>query len=307
MTLQQLEYIIALDEYRHFIKAAESCGITQSTLSSMLHKLEEELDLQIFDRNSHPIKPTLAGEQIIKQARVVLFHSNQLKEMSLNEHTGVSGRIRLGVTPTIAPYIMPELFKYILLIPKVTLTASELYRDKIVEMLKSAELDMAIMSLPNADERLLEIPLYNERLFAFVSPKDPLFQQETVDFSSMPRKRLWALKNEICFQPQISEIKEYTSERSSIYESGNVPTLLKIVEETSGFTIFPELHIPLLRKHSLQNLRPLVNPVPIRTVSLFVRNDYVRESMVNIIVDGIKTIIPEEMLDERLKKYRIKL
>lgn len=307
MTLQQLEYIIALDEYRHFVKAAEACNITQSTLSSMVHKLEEELDLQIFDRNSHPIKPTLAGEGIIKQARVVLFHTNQLKELSTVEHNGVTGHIRLGVTPTVAPYIIPELFSYINTIPEVTMTASELYRDKLIEMLKNAELDMVIMSLPKKDEQLLEIPLFKEKLWVYVSPNDELYKQSAINFDTMPRDRLWALKHEICFQKQLEYHYEYESERSSMYESGNIATLLRTVNANSGYTVLPELHIPLIRECDLQNLRPFEEPAPVRNVSLFVRADYVRSGLLNIIADGIKTIIPQHMLDERLLKYKIKL
>lgn len=307
MTLQQLEYIIALDDYRHFVRAAEACNITQSTLSSMLHKLEEELDLLIFDRNSHPIKPTLAGEQIIKQARVVLFHSNQLKELSQTEHNGTSGHIRLGVTPTVAPYIIPELFRYLHTIPNVTMTASELYRDKLIEMLKSAELDMVIMSLPKKDDQLLEIPLFKEKLWVYVSPKDELYKQTTINFDTMPRDRLWALKHEICFQKQLEDYYEYESERSSMYESGTLATLLRTVNANSGFTVLTELHIPLIRECDLHSLRPFEEPAPVRNVSLFVRADYVRSGLLNIIADGIKTIIPRHMLDERLLKYKIKL
>lgn len=307
MTLQQLEYVVAIDKYRHFVKAAESCGITQSTLSSMLRKLEEELDLTLFDRNSHPIRPTLAGEEIIKQAKVVLFHSKQLQEMSLNERKKETGHIRLGVTTTVAPYIMPKLFKYIKDIPDLDITAFELYRDEIVRMLKNADLDMAIMSLPDHDDDILEIPLYKEKLWAYVSPLDPLYKEETIDFTNMPRERLWALKHEICFQKQIAGLNYCESRRSSIYESGNIATLLFVVQENEGFTVIPELHIPILREEHKGNLRPFVNPTPYREVSLFVRNDFVRESLLNVVANGIKTIIPKEMQDERLQKYQIRI
>lgn len=309
MTLQQLEYVVAIDKYRHFVKAAESCGITQSTLSSMLRKLEEELDLTLFDRNSHPIRPTLAGEEIIKQAKVVLFHSKQLQEMSLSERKKETGHIKLGVTTTVAPYVMPKLFKYIKDIPDLDITAFELYRDEIVRMLKNADLDMAIMSLPGNEPDLLEIPLYKEKLWAYVSPLDPLHDKKEIDFTNMPRERLWALKHEICFQKQITGLdNDYCeSARSSIYESGNIATLLRIVEENEGFTLIPELHIPLLRENHKNNLRPFTNPTPFREVSLFVRNDFVRESLLNVVANGIKKIIPKEMQDERLLKYQIRI
>lgn len=307
MTLQQLEYIVAIDEHRHFVKAAEACGITQSTLSSMVHKLEEELDLTIFDRNSHPIRPTLAGEQILKQARVVIFHSKQLEEMSKNERKSISGNIRLGITPTVAPYIIPKLFRYINTIPDITITADEFYHNNLVQKLKNAELDIVIMSYPGNNGTFLEIPLYREKLWAYVSSNDPLFNEESIDFNTMPRERLWALKNEICFQRQLSGLCYMESKRSSMYESGNITTLIRIADENEGFTIIPELHIPILKENRKANIRPFKEPCPERVVSLFVRHDFVREGLLNVIADGIKTIIPQEMLDSRLLKYPIRL
>lgn len=307
MTLQQLEYIIAIAEHQHFVKAAEACGITQSTLSLMLKKLEDELDVVIFDRNSHPIKPTLAGYEIIKQASIVLFHSKQLQEMAMSERKKTTGNVRIAITPTIAPYIIPKLFYYIDTIPEVDIQASEQDRDKVIHLLKTAQVDMGIMSLPGKVDGLLEIPLYRERFFAYVSPRDPLYAQETVNYSSMPRERFWALRNEVCFRRQLTYSTDIESLRSSYYEAGNIATLLHIINENTGFTAIPELHLPMLRPEHLAHVRPLVNPVPERVVSLFVRDDYVHEGLLNVVADGIKGIIPEQMLDERLAKYPIRL
>lgn len=307
MTLHQLEYIVALDKHRHFGKAATECNITQSTLSTMVKKLEEELDTTIFDRDSHPLRPTMAGERIIKQAHVVLYNANQLQELSLDERQRTTGNILLGVTPTIAPYIIPKLFRYIATIDGVTMRASELHRIDIIKRLKNAELDMAIMSLTQKVDGLLAIPLYHERFYAYVSPADPLWQQESICSMTMPRTRLWALKNQISFQVQIAEFAEHESERSSMYESGNIATLLRIVNENEGFTVIPELHIPQLRKEDQGNLRPLVDPILTREVSLYIREDYVREGLLNIIAEGVKQIIPASMLDSHIAKYPIRL
>lgn len=307
MTLQQLEYIIAVADHRHFVRAAKACGVTQSTLSSMIRKLEEELDLTIFDRASHPVTPTLAGETIISQARKVLFQANRLREMTLSEQHRAEGMVRLGVTPTIAPYIVPQLFCYIDSLPKVDMKVGDHNREKIIRMLKNAELDMAIMSLPKKDDVLLEIPLYRERFFAYVSPRDPLFQQQEVCSRTMPLDRLWALSREICFQMQVSEFCDQDSQRVSRYETGSISTLLFIVNQNGGFTVVPELHIHLLRSEDVQNLRPLVDPVPVRQVSLFVRKDYVHEGLLNVIADGIKQIIPASMIDDHLAQFPVRL
>lgn len=307
MTLQQLEYIIALDEQRHFAKAAELCNITQSTMSLMIRKLEDELDITIFDRKVHPIKPTLAGESLIKQARIVLFHSKQLLKLSQNERQKTSGEIRLGVTSTIAPYIMPKFFKYLNDFTDIKLKVKEMYNCDIVGKLKSAEIDMAIMSNPEKNSELLEIPLYQEKLFAYVSPNDPLSKNKIIDLDHTQGSKLWALKQSICFKHQIANIGDVNVKEANTYETGNIFTLMQIVDQNDGFTIIPELHIPTLSEECKRNIRPLADPVLTRTVSLFLRADYMRESLINIVIDGIKSIVPENILNDRLKKYKVKL
>lgn len=308
MTLQQLEYIVAVDKYRVFVQAAESCGVTQSTLSSMILKLEEELDVTIFDRNSRPVVPTAAGEMIISQAKVVLFNVHQLEEMVQTEKQRNTGEINMAISATIAPYITPKLFKYLHdHYPAVTIHAFEMMRDEIIRKLEQAEIDVAIMSEPRKPDTLLEIPLFKERYKAYVSPKSSLYYEESLDFQTMPREHLWGMKEDVSLQFQSPEICDEVVEHSSIYEAGNIPTLMMIVDENGGYMAIPELHIKLLRESYVKHIRPLVNPEPYRIVSLFVRKDYFREKMLNIIAEAIKSIIPEEMLDEHLVKYPIRL
>ena len=308
MTLQQLEYIVAVDAHRHFVRAAESCGVTQSTLSSLIKKLEDELDVVIFDRNSHPVEPTLAGMQVISQAKVILYNSRQLQEMALTERQRVGGKLRMGITPTIAPYILPKMFAYLRKnYPEIIIRARELNRDEILLKLRKAELDMAIMSLAHKEDDLLEIPLYHEKLVAYVSPLDSLYQQTEISSHEIPRERLWELKQEICFQEQLPEFCDEDNTHKAVFESGCMAALVMIVDANGGYTVMPELHIPLLREAMQRNIRPLVNPIPTREVSLFVRKDYVREGMLNVIADAVKTIVPLEMLDEHISKYKIRL
>lgn len=308
MTLQQLEYIVAIDKYRHFNHAAESCGVTQSTLSSLVMKLEQELDITIFDRNSHPVRPTEAGEAVLNQAKVVLFNARQLQEMSQTERQQASGSIRMSVTPTIAPYLVPGMFRYLNEhYPDVKMHAFEHYREDVVAKLKRAEIDMAIMAMPQKEPDLLEIPLYRERLMAYVAPECPVYNQLEVDTMTMPDDKLWCLREETRLLPQIPELVMDGPVYTSRYEAGNLATLIRIVEETGGMTVVPELYTFNMRKDYCNNLRPLVNPVPVREVSLFVRRDYVRERMANIVVEAVKSIIPDKMIDERLKKYDIRL
>lgn len=309
MTLQQLEYIIALNKYRHFVKAAESCGITQSTLSSMISKLEDELDITIFDRNARPVRPTMAGEDIIRQAQIVLFNAQQLKEITLSEKNKVSGDIHMAITPTVAPYIIPKMFSYLRqYYPAIQLLPTELRRKSTVEKLKRAEVDVAIMSMVDKDDDLLEIPLYKENFIAYISPTDPLYNEKEICYRTLPRERFWSLQNEICFLNQVNGHQEATNDESiAAYESGSLVTLMQIVDENGGFTILPQLHYPLLSPARRVHVRPIVDPTPERQVSLFVRRDYARETLLNVIADAVKTIIPRDMIDDRLAKYPIRL
>jgi LysR family transcriptional regulator, hydrogen peroxide-inducible genes activator len=308
MNLQQLEYIVAVDKYRHFVRAAESCKITQSTLSSLIQKLELELDTVIFDRNSHPVVPTSAGERIINQAKVVLYNASQLKEISLSEREQSTGEIMMGVIPTVAPYILPKLFSEIRESnPKIKLRVLEMRTAIIIEKLRRAEIDMAILATPLEQDDLLEVPLYYEKFVAYVSDKEPISAQERIELHKMPSKHLWVLQEGHCLRNQVFKFCEMKSDYSAIYEAGSIDTLVKIVDENGGYTVIPEMHIPLLSESQKLLIRPLVEPEPVREISVVIRQDYVRERMLNIIADTVKKIIPEQMLDTRLKKFAIKL
>ena len=308
MTLQQMEYVMAVDKYRHFVKAAEACQVTQSTLSSMIQKLENELDVQIFDRNKHPVEPTLLGSKIIGQIKVVLFNSSQLQEMVLSEREQESGEIRLGIIPTVAPYILPKLFKNIhTQHPNISLRVYEARSTNIIQRLERAELDMAMLATPLDNSQLLEVPVYYEKFVAYVSPDEALFRQKEIETHHIPMEHLWVLQEGHCLRNQVLNICEHKSGYSAIYEAGSIDTLVKIVDENGGYTIIPELHVELLRHCQQSKIRRLVNPEPVREISLVVRHDYVRERLLNIIANSIRNIIPEHMVDARLKKFAIKL
>lgn len=308
MTLQQMEYIVAVDTHRHFVKAAEACGVTQSTLSSMIQKLEAELDVRIFDRNSHPVTLTTAGEAIVRQARVVLYNASQLREMVLSERGQESGEVHLGIIPTVAPYILPRFFRGMRTEhPDVTLRVAEARTEVLVRKLEHAELDMALLATPLNNGELLEIPVYYEKFVAYVSPGEPLSEEPEIESGRMPAEHLWVLQEGHCLRNQVLNICDRKSGYSAIYEAGSIDTLVKIVDENGGYTIIPELHVELLRDFQRERIRRLVNPEPVREISLVVRRDYVRERLLNVVSESIRAIIPEHMVDARLKRFAIKL
>ena len=308
MNIQQMEYIVALDTHRHFVKAAQSCGVSQPTLSTLINKLEEELDTVIFDRSCHPIRPTAIGEQIINQARVVLYNLSQLKELSLSEREQNSGSLKLGVIPTVAPYILPKLFQEMRTShPQIDLQVTEQQTHIIVDQLRKAELDMAILATPLYHEDILEIPLYYEKFLAYISPQESLHQSAEIEASQMPTKHLWVLKEGHCMRNQIFNFCDGTSDYNGFYEAGSITTLVNIVDANGGYTIIPELHRSLLHREQQDNVREFGASAPVREISLIIRQDYVRQRMVNSLVDAVKTIIPDSMIDTRLKKFAVKL
>lgn len=308
MTLQQMEYIVAVDKYRHFAKAAESCGISQSTLSSLVQKLEFELDVTIFDRKSHPIKPTTVGEEIISRAKLLLFNAAQVRELVATRKGESVGKVSLGMTSTVAPYLLPKMLKYLSVNhPDIELHVEEGRVSTLISQLERGELDIALLATPLNNEELLEIPVYQERLMAYVSPDEPIYNAPNLLTGRLPVESVWVLREGYCPNRSVFPFCNYRAERQAVYEAGSVETLIKIVDENGGYAIIPELHVPLLRKCQQANVRALTNPEPTREIAFVVHRNFVRERLLNILADAIRTVIPPAMVNKRLKNYSITL
>ncbi len=308
MTLQQLEYVLALEKTRHFVRAAELCGVTQPTLSAMVQKLEDELDCKIFDRSRNPLETTKIGLQIIRQAQEIIIQANQLKEAVQAEKGLLSGTLHLAIIPTIAPYLLPQFiaaFKNSY--PDISLKVSEMHTNTIIEKLRIAEIDMAILSTPLDDPKILEVPLYYEKFAAYISPQDPIYERAELSANDMPLEQLWVLEEGHCLRNQVFNFCTEKVQHTSTYEAGSIDTLVKIVDINGGYTVIPELHIELLSEKQRLNLRKIVNPEATREISVVIRHDFVREGMLNAVAECVKQIIPSHMLDARLKKFAIRL
>ena len=308
MTLLQLKYIVAIDRYGHFGKAAEACGLTQSTLSLMVKKLEEELDVRIFDRDAHPLAATEIGRKIIDQAKVVLYNADQITQITQSEKEVVSGPLRIALISTVAPVLVPGLFKFIgNNYPSIMLQAEEMLSDTIKDRLRKAEVDMGIVTGPVNDPDLLEIPLYHERFFAYVSSKHPAYAQESIRVESLYGQPIWVIKDGLR-QMDPAELKSgeaITYDR--FFEGGRVGLLIQIVNDNGGITIVPETHINLLLYSQQSALRPIVEPELRRTVSLVVRMDYIHQAKLNAVVDAVKSIIPGALLDNIVRRGALKI
>lgn len=309
MTFQQLEYIVAVEKYRHFVNAATACGVTQSTLSSMIQKLEQEIDVVIFDRSKHPIEPTALGRQIIAQARLILHTSSQLRELVLSEKEQERGTVYIGMSSSVAPSLYPS-FNRLVTAEHTGIHACvyESEPEALLQKLQRAEIDMVISS-PNDTviPDLMEIELYVERFFLYVSSAHPLYQREWVRPEDLMDGDFWLLKSFHSGYPQLGELLRHDTRHHTDFEMGSLSTLIGLIDENGGYTVLPQLFVNRLTAEQKKNIRPINSGRFFRTVSLFIRNDYVRERMLNIIADIVKRIVPEDMINQRLKKFRISL
>jgi LysR family hydrogen peroxide-inducible transcriptional activator len=311
MNIQQLEYIIAVDNHRHFAKAAESSFVTQPTLSMMIQKLEDELGIKIFDRSQLPVQPTAIGIQIINQARVIISQVKQIKEIIQEEKGIVQGVFKLGIIPTIAPYLLPKLMKthdengY-----DIVLVIEETTTGQIIEKLLNGSLDGAILATPLKNEKIKEHPIYYERFYAYVSPRETsLYAKKELEEDDLNINRLWLLEEVHCFRGQILKICNMRKRKSShslfSYEAGSINTLINIVDDNSGLTIIPEMAIDELTEKQKMNIRPLKGISPVREISLITRREFLRERVLDIIISEVKKAVPQSLLNPDLKKFTI--
>lgn len=311
MNIQQLEYIIAVDNNRHFAKAAEASFVTQPTLSMMIQKLEDELGVKIFDRSQLPVQPTPIGVQIINQARVIVSQVKQIKEIIQEEKGIVQGVFKLGIIPTIAPYLLPKLMHthnengY-----DIVLVIEETTTNQIIEKILNGALDGAILATPLKNDKIVEHPIYYERFYAYVSPKETsLYAKKELDEDDLNVNRLWLLEEVHCFRSQILKLCNTRRRKSShslfAYEAGSISTLINIVDANSGLTIIPEMAIEELSEQQKKNIRPLKGVVPVREISLITRREFLRERVLDIIISEVKKSVPKELLNPELKKHVI--
>jgi LysR family hydrogen peroxide-inducible transcriptional activator len=308
MNLQQLRYVVAVNRFRNFAKAAESCNVSQPTLSAMLQKLEEELDIRIFERSNKSVMPTTAGEKIIRQAETALLEIDRIGEIVLEGKGQIGGKFALSVGPTIAPYILPKFIKkYRESFPSVELSIQELKVNFMLDALLRGELDAGIAISENAREGILEIPLYTEKFLVYLAEscwrKLPVFKPDNLEHENM-----WIMKDAQCLRDSAFSFCKSRQKGNHIYEAGSITTLVHIVDENGGFTIIPEMHLPFLSDKQRENVRPIEGDyLSQRRVSLYIKEDYIRQRMLNTVTDTLKKFIPERMINERVRKYGIKL
>lgn len=295
MTIQQLQYIIALDTHRHFVKAAESCHVAQPTLTLQVKKLEDQISVVLFDRSSQPLKPTPIGEIFIIKARRILQEIEELKNTVNNERHQMDGEFRLGIIPTLAPYLLPQFISdFIQKHPNTKLIVEELQSERIIELINSRQLDLGILATPLNESNIREIPLFYEPFLIYTDTDNELLQRKTISKDQLKPDGLWILRQGHCFRNQTLNICEFdVSEhhKNLEMEGGSIETLKKMINEIKGYTLIPELSYDA--QNDVNNVIKFNNPQPVREVSIIVHKYFAKERIINELRKSILNHTPE--------------
>ena len=297
MNIQQITYIIAVEKYRHFQKAADACFVTQATLSMMVKKLEEELGVSLFDRSRQPITPTEIGVQIVEQAKKAFFEINHLQQIAYDSQKTLKGTLRIGIIPTLAPYLLPLfLYDFLKKYPDIQLIITEINTQQIGEKLRNDDLDIGIMATPLADANGLETTfLFQEKLLAFVSKEEKMMQKQYILPSDIDVQRLWLLHEGHCLRSQILALCELramqSDNRNLAYEAGSIESLLKIVEQHNGITIVPELAVLDFSNERKTQIRTFADPIPTREISLVTYRHFVKHRLLQLLREEIQEAV----------------
>jgi LysR family hydrogen peroxide-inducible transcriptional activator len=299
MNLQQLEYIVALDKHRHFLKASEACFITQATLSGMIKKLEEELGVVLFDRSKHPVQPTDIGKKIVEQAKIALLEINAIKEL-INENTNeIKGELRIGIIPSLAPYLLPLFIQHFMETYKeVKLVINELTTDKIKKRLKEGRIDVAILAIPLLDKDLKEENLFYEEFYHY-GELNSSNQKKYILPEDINMNKLLLLEEGHCLRNQVINLCELRVKDNSAlkldYESGSIETLKQLVDLKMGSTILPGLSVLTLSEDQKSKLSTFEAPFPVREIGLVYYHHFTKKSMINALKIAILDTIPKTM------------
>ncbi|MCP4443423.1 MAG: hydrogen peroxide-inducible genes activator [Aureispira sp.] len=296
-TLTQLEYIVAVDTYRHFGSAAQKCFVTQPTLSMQIKKAEEELGTILFDRSKQPVIPTDVGVEVVKQARVVLREKERLHQVLADFQNNVSGQLRIGIIPTLAPYLLPLFVgDFVRSHPKIVLQVKELTTEQITIALQNDLLDVGILVTPLYEEQINEQPLFYEEIKLYVHPQHSFYEKSNISLDELVGQDLWLLSQGHCFRNQMINLCAINrNEKSALlpfeYEGGSLEALKRLVDREGGFTLVPEL-----ATHNLNgSVRSVASPSPLREISLVSVRNFAKTKALTLLSEQILQAVPKHM------------
>jgi len=297
MTLVQLQYLVALDTHRHFGDAAAACEVTQPTLSGQLRRLEEELDVQLIDRSHQPVVPTAAGERIVEEAREVLAARDRLTTIATEMKDRVTGTLRLGMLPTLSPYLLPLLLPALEAAhPEVSLVLREWPTNDILDALRTDTLDAALIATDEAGPDLYDQVLFTEPFVGYVAPSHRLADREELTPAALSIEDLWLLSEGHCFRDQVLHVcgrSPSVPQAAAQFESGSLETLVRLVRNSGGMTLLPQLathQMPDTERSAF--VIPFSDPSPTRDVRLVTRRRH-KQRLVNALVDTLYEALPD--------------
>ena len=300
-TLTQLAYVVAVETHGHFGRAAAACAVTQPTLSMQIGKLERALGVTLFDRTRSPVRATDAGRPVIDQAREVLRAAARIPEICEEGRGVVAGELRLGVIPTLAPYLLPRILDDLARRnPQLALSVEEMVTSTIVTELRDETIDAGLVASPLGEPGLVERSLFVEPFVAYVSPRHRLASRATVTPDDLSLDDLWLLSEGHCFRTQsiavCAERARAASPLRARFESGNLETLKRLVERGDGMTLLPALAaVDLPSEEQRALVRPFAGAPPVREVRLVRRRTDLKRRLVDALVDAVLEALPPEL------------
>lgn len=310
-TLTQLEYLVAVDQERHFGKAAQMCFVSQPSLSAQIQKLEDELDVIIFDRSKKPILVTETGKEIIEQAKTILREHKKLKALADTRALEPKGDFELAVIPTLASYVIPLFIgDFGKSFPKVDLGVHEHKTDDIIRLLNNDELDAGLLVTPLKDDSLIERHLYYEPFYCYLNKNHPLREKKQIEERDLDCGDLWLLSEGHCFRNQMLKICSVAQDQCFLpnvrFESGSLDTLIKLVNTNQGFTLLPQMAVDELSEDDVKtHIRPFHAPVPTREVSLVYNRSFLKETVIDALEKSIIENLPDHIRSLKRRQVQV--
>lgn len=295
MTITQLEYVLAVAEHKNFTKAAEHRFVTQPTLSMQIQKLEDQLDVLIFDRSKKPIELTEVGKRIVDQAKNIVNESHRIQDIVDQQKGFIGGEFKLGIIPTVMPTLLPMFLKnFIKKYPKVKLKIEELTTEEIISRLNDGHLDAAIAATPLETDTIKERPLYYEPFVAYIPENHRLKSKQNIEVTDLDLEDMLLLEDGHCFRDGVINLcKTFKNQADETFqlESGSIETLIKLSNEGLGMTLLPYLHTLELNEKQQENLHHFTEPSPAREVSIIYHKSELKMHIITALKDTISGVI----------------
>jgi LysR family transcriptional regulator, hydrogen peroxide-inducible genes activator len=300
MTIQQLKYIVALNEHRHFARAAEECMITQPGLTIQLKNFEEEIGIKIFDRTKVPLKPTPAGIEIIERAKKLLREADAIRDFVVNKKNDLQGEVTVGVISTLSPYLMPLFIRQVKeLLPDMHFNITESNTGQLLQDLETGAIDIALMATPTGNSRLKEFPVFMEPFMAFLHEGHALATKEFYEMQPQDRTEILLLETEYCYNAQLLDIcglKNAMADARFSFSIQSIETLKNMVRAGLGFALVPQLSVANEPANTL--CKPFSGAVPVREISLVVADTFNRKLLLEKMSGAIWACLPQSITQQ---------